>query len=196
MSLLSSSADTFYAFRFLRLLTTPWEETGAFKAGIIDKDGKVIKKPETSDEKSVYNYFHRLVFNIKRLLNKAPLGKSTFASYLTALYLIKEDTGLHDTILKVLLEEAAGFTNDELDDCLTEDIKQVLAEGKYELKHDLPLPKTGEIFALKGSFIVVENNITPVGYIFGSPQYEVFHEQTNRAILVNLNDLITNECSS
>lgn len=196
MSILSRSADTFYAFRFLRLLTTPWEETGAFKAGIIDKDGKQIKKPETSDDKSVYNYFHRLVFNVKRLLNKIPFGKTTIASYLTALYLIKEETGLHDTALKIILEETLGLHFDELDDIIVEDINQVLPEGSYQLKRDLPLPKTGEIFVRKGSYVFVEHSMRPSGNIFGFPQYEVLHEQTNRLILVNIKDLDTDEHSS
>ena len=73
--------DFFYALRFLRLLTTKWEDTNAFKLGIVDKNGKKLKKPETSDEKSAYNTFHKLVYNIKRLINKIPLGKSTLASY-------------------------------------------------------------------------------------------------------------------
>ena len=31
--------DLFVVYRFLRILTTPWEEQEAFKHGIIDKDG-------------------------------------------------------------------------------------------------------------------------------------------------------------
>ena len=33
--------DLFVAYRFLRILTTPWEDQDAFKHGIIDKDGKL-----------------------------------------------------------------------------------------------------------------------------------------------------------
>ena len=77
--------DFFYALRFLRLLTTKWNRTTAFKLGLIDKDGTVLKKPENDKEKAAYNIFHRLVFNIKRLINKLPLGRSTLASYLGAL---------------------------------------------------------------------------------------------------------------
>ena len=86
--------DFFYALRFLRLLTTKWERTTAYKLGLIDKKGKVLKKPENDKEKAAYNIFHRLVFNIKRLINKLPFGKSALASYLGALFLIKEHTGI------------------------------------------------------------------------------------------------------
>ena len=73
MSLISRAGDLVYTFRFLKMLTTPFDETDAFKLGIIDKDGKRIKskKVETSGEKSAYSSFHRLVFNIKKLLAKA-----------------------------------------------------------------------------------------------------------------------------
>jgi hypothetical protein len=101
--------DTFFALRFLRLLTTPWHKTSAYKAGIIDIDGNVIKTPETPQEKNVYNMFHKLVFNIKRLLNKLPFGKTTLASYATALYLIKENTQLSDEILGEIMEEVTGY---------------------------------------------------------------------------------------
>ena len=65
----SRVADLFYAFRFLRLLTMPWEKTAAFKLDLIDKDGKRLKavKVETPGLKSAYTVFHRLVFNIKRI---------------------------------------------------------------------------------------------------------------------------------
>ena len=40
----SRAIDLFVAYRFLRILTTPWEQQEAFKLGIIDKDGKLLKK--------------------------------------------------------------------------------------------------------------------------------------------------------
>ena len=88
--------DFLYAILFLRLLTQKWEKTDAYKHGIVDKSGKFLKKPETAEEKSAYTIFHRLVYNIKRLINKLPLGKSTLASYAAALFLIKEHTGISD----------------------------------------------------------------------------------------------------
>ena len=105
---ISQTADLFYAFRFLKLLTRSWEQMEAFELGLIDKNGKVLKKAKSTEEKSAYTVFHRLVFNIKRLLNKIPFGKSKFASYATALFLIKEHTGLPESKLKAILEEVTG----------------------------------------------------------------------------------------
>ena len=44
MSILSRAADLGYAFRFLKLLTTPWEKLEAYKLGIVDKRGRNLKK--------------------------------------------------------------------------------------------------------------------------------------------------------
>ena len=35
--------DLFVAYRFLRILTTAWEDQDAYKLGIIDKDGKIAE---------------------------------------------------------------------------------------------------------------------------------------------------------
>lgn len=193
MGLFSRAADTIYAFRFLRLLTTPWEKTGAYKAGIIDDTGKVIKKPETSDEKSVYNYFHRLVFNVKRMLNKVPLGKTTIASYIAALYLIKEHSGLSNSALADALSEVA-----DINACMVPLLESTwyqtddgcLREGAYTLRHTLPLPKTGELLALRNTRVIAESDIRPCGNIFGAPVYRVYHQKTNQYIYVTQADLI------
>ena len=40
MGIVKSAADLLYTFRFLKLLVTPFEETDAYKAGIIDENGE------------------------------------------------------------------------------------------------------------------------------------------------------------
>jgi len=41
---MGSAIDLFVAYRFIRILTTPFEKTDAFKLGIIDGKGNRIKK--------------------------------------------------------------------------------------------------------------------------------------------------------
>ena len=51
----SRGADLYFVFRFLRLLTMKWEKTDAYKYGIIDKKGQILKKSSeltTVDEKA------------------------------------------------------------------------------------------------------------------------------------------------
>ena len=56
-----TAIDLFVAYRFLRILTTPWEDQDAFKLGIIDKDGKLLRKAKTlttQDEKNSFTLLH------------------------------------------------------------------------------------------------------------------------------------------
>jgi hypothetical protein len=192
MGLLSRTADTIYALRFLRLLTTRWSSTGAYKLGLIDKNGKHLRSPQNSVERSKYNIFHRLVFNIKRLLNKIPFGKSTIASYLTALYLIKEHTGISDKKLIEIMEKATGVAlgNLTLNECawhVTED--QKLKNGRYVLNRDVALKATGHLLALNQTNVIVENEIPPVGQIFGVNVYKVHHCKTQQPIYITQQDI-------
>ena len=86
--------DLFVTYRFLKLLTTPFEKQDAFKLGIIDKDGKVLKKYTSlkkREEKNAYTQLHRFVFNLKRILKRVGLG-GRLGSFAVALgLLIKED---------------------------------------------------------------------------------------------------------
>ena len=70
MSIITRTADLFYTFRFLKILTTPFEKTDAYKLGIIDNKGKRDKKVliDNDKRKKAYTAFHRLVFNVKRLM--------------------------------------------------------------------------------------------------------------------------------
>ena len=93
----SRIVDTLITYRILKLLVTPWGKHEAFKRGIIDKKGNVLRKnrtlTDTKDKKS-YTYLHRFVFNMKRLFGKVGLG-SKFGSFAGGLAMtLKEDKRL------------------------------------------------------------------------------------------------------
>ena len=93
MGVIASIGNIYFVYQFLKKLVTPFEKTEAFKLGIIDEKGKILKRRrdlETSDEKSAYNLSDTLVWNLKKILGKVPGGKSRLASYAAALWLIKE----------------------------------------------------------------------------------------------------------
>jgi hypothetical protein len=74
---------------------TPFNKTKAFELGIVDETGKrTDKEITTSEERDAFNLFHRLVFNLKRLLGAFPGGKSRIASYVAALALLRENYGV------------------------------------------------------------------------------------------------------
>ena len=90
----SRAIDLIITYRVVKLLVTPFEKQEAFKFGIIDKDGNVLKKfrkLKTEKERKAYTMLHRFVFNLKRILKRVGLG-SKLASFAVALgLLIKED---------------------------------------------------------------------------------------------------------
>lgn len=91
----STFADTIYTYRFLKLLVTPFNKTKAYEFGIVDENGKRTDKEITnSAERDSFNLFHRLAFNLKRLLGAFPGGKSRIASYVAALALLRESYGV------------------------------------------------------------------------------------------------------
>jgi hypothetical protein len=92
---LSTVTDSIYTYRFLKLLVTPFEKTKAYELGIVDENGKrTDKQITTSEERDAFNLFHRLTFNLKRLLGAFPGGKSRIASYVAALALLRENYGV------------------------------------------------------------------------------------------------------
>ena len=184
--------DFFYALRFLRLLTTKWEKTSAFNLGIVDKNGKILKKPQTAEEKSAYNTFHKLVYNIKRLINKIPLGKSTLASYAAALFLIKEHASISDKKLIKVIRESIGldlsdYKPDLNEWYLTEDGE--IETGKYALARDIALPKTGELLAKKKTWVEIMES-APHGSVLGHPVFKAQHIKTQQTIYITQEDII------
>jgi len=188
MGVISRTGDVFYALRFLRLLTQPWEKTEAFKLGIVDENGRTLKKArelKNSDEKSAYTIFHRLVFNVKRLLNKLPFGKTRLASYEAALFLIKEHTGLTEDQIKKILSKVLDDIEDEEflgESWFVQD--GVLNPGEYTLVEDVCSLDTGEPIALKNTRIKVKDFTNPEGYFFGDHIYKVDHPLTNQKIYI------------
>ena len=197
MSVVSRTVDLFYAFRFLKLLVSDWDKTDAYELGIIDAEGKILKKAKdrkTPQEKSAYTVFHRLVFNIKRLLNKIPGGGSKLASYASALYLIKENTGLTDDEIREVLDEVfediENFTETDISESVAWfDTEDKLSPGTYLLTQSIASPVTGEVIAFINTKVEAIDFTEAHGNIFGLNIYEVTHMLTKQNILVTSADL-------
>lgn len=85
--------SVYIVYSIIKKLVTPFTETDAYKLGIIDKDGNVLRRRrtlQTQQEKNAYTVLDTLVFKLKRMLEKIPGGRSRLASYAAALWLIKE----------------------------------------------------------------------------------------------------------
>ena len=189
--LISRTADLFYAFRFLKLLTTSWDKMTAFELGIIDDSGKVIKKPKTNEEKSAYTVFHRLVFNVKRLVSKLPFGKTKLASYATALFLIKEHTGIPESKLRSIMEEVIGekIPDQHFNENKWFESDTGLNQGVYILIEDAVSPITGDVIALKNTKVEVKEKTEAHSNILGKNIYKVIHIPTQQEIYISNGDI-------
>ena len=198
MGIIKRAGDLVYTFRFLRLLTTKFEDTEAFKLGIIDKGGKRLKSYDLKDMDNRSNYkeyytpFHRLVFNIKKLLAKAPGGDTRLASYAAALYLLKENFGVNEGNIKKGLQKLNIDITDILGEgstwFLLED--QRLSPGYYRIKHDKVLSESLDEIARRKDSILVQEDAYPVGSIFGLNIYEAVHKNTKKKIHITIDELL------
>jgi len=107
--------DSIIAFRVLHMLVQNFEDTPAFRLGIIDKNGKELKHMKdlnTVQLRDAYTLLHRLVFRLKRIINKVPIENKKLVSLAAAYALIREDLAngkesinLEDKFLRKLDED-------------------------------------------------------------------------------------------
>jgi len=197
MGIIKRAGDLVYTFRFLRLLTTKFEDTEAFKAGIIDQDGKRNKDFKLDNQenrekyKEYYTPFHRLVYNIKKIMAKAPGGSSRLASYATALFLLREKFGVSDKKITEALKEFGidplDFMTEQSNWFVLEDRR--LSPGIYKVLNNKMLNVSLDEMVREKDKIRVNENCYPVGEIFGIDIYEVKHVKTNKEIYVTIGEL-------
>jgi len=196
--------DLFVTYRFLRLLTTPFEKTDAFKLGIIDEKGNRIKLPKstkpavelsTSELQSAYTILHKLIFNIKKLFNKIPGLRTKVGTYAAALFLLKDtfkesvdDPDMFEKEFVKFLKE----NNIELDDEISEDVigfGDVLPKGEYVLINDILNKEEEELSAKKGDKVIAYDDEPPIDTILGVEIFPVIHIKTQEKIYVSLEDI-------
>lgn len=122
------------AYKVLSMIIKPFEDTDAYKLGIIDAKGNNLIKPskfDRAEQKEAYTYLHRLVFNMKKILNKLPGGASKTKDIVAAFWLIKEYYEKNDKQLSLM--------EDRFSDLLKKDVvlaeEQVIVE-KYLSRKD------------------------------------------------------------
>ena len=196
--------DLFVTYRFLRLLTTPFEDTQAFKLGIIDAKGnrimqKRIKKPVvelvTSEQKNSYTILHKLVFNIKKIFAKVPGLRTKVGTYAAALFLLKDtfkesvnDPDMFEKeFVKYLKENDIEFDNEISEEVIG--FGEVLPKGEYVLINDILNKEEEELSAAKGDKVVAYEDEAPVDTILGVEIFPVIHIKSQEKIYVSLEDI-------
>ena len=196
--------DLFVTYRFLKLLTTPFEKQEAFKLGIIDKDGNRIKKEKstlpaveltTVELKNAYTILHKLVFNIKKIFGKVPGLRTKVGTYAAALFLLKDtfkesvdDPDMFEKEFIKYLKE----NNIELDNEISEEVigfGEVLPKGNYVLVQDILNKEEEELSAKKGDKVIAFADEAPVDTVLGVDIFPVVHVKTQEKIYVSLEDI-------
>ena len=174
--------DLLITYRVIKLLVTSWEKQAAFKLGIIDEKGKVLRKSrtlKTRDEKNSYTILHRFIFNLKRMLQKVGLG-SRIASFGVALALLVKEGKFNDESKYLLENELLEYLKKKKLFSYN-DIKikeqyfsesNALLPGYYKLKYDVVNLDT-EVVSKKGDVIIVEKLTKPLETFFGMDIFEV-----------------------
>ena len=196
--------DLFVTYRFLRLLTTPFEDTQAYKLGIIDANGnrimqKRIKKPVvelvTSEQKNSYTILHKLVFNIKKIFAKVPGLRTKVGTYAAALFLLKDtfkesvnDPDMFEKeFVKYLKENDIEFDNEISEEVIG--FGEVLPKGEYVLINDILNKEEEDLSAAKGDKVVAYEDEAPVDTILGVEIFPVIHIKSQEKIYVSLEDI-------
>jgi hypothetical protein len=141
--------DAFIAYKFIKILTTPFEESDAYKLGIIDEKGTILKKRKelkSGEEKKAYTIIHTLVWNLKKILVKVQLGKSRMGSLAAALYFLKEEFQKHDAdpmIVEELFISCLEMMDIDVDEFQNKLMKEsfenedTLSSGNYRYNEEL-----------------------------------------------------------
>jgi len=196
--------DLFVTYRFLKLLTTPFEKTDAFKLGIIDEKGNRIKKPKstqpavelaTVEQKNSYTILHKLVFNIKKIFSKVPGLRTKVGTYAAALFLLKDtfkesvdDPDVFEKEFMKYLKE----NNIELDNDISEEVigfGEVLPKGNYVLINDILNKEEEELSAKRGDKVIAYEDEAPVDTVLGVDIFPVIHIKSQEKIYVSLEDI-------
>ena len=196
--------DLFVTYRFLRLLTTPFEKTDAYKLGIIDNKGNRIRKPKstqpavelaTSEQQNSYTILHKLVFNIKKLFGKVPGLRTKTGTYAAALFLLKDTFKEHVEDPDMFEKEFVKYlkeNNVEFDNEISEDVigfGEILPKGQYVLVADILNKEEEELTAKKGDKVIAYEDEPPIDTILGVEIFPVIHIKSQEKIYVSLEDI-------
>jgi len=179
--------DTVIVFRILKMMTRKWEEMDAYKFGLIDDNGKRIKskKPKTSEEKNSFTLLHRLVFNLKRVLELLPFGRTRLASYAASLALLKENFNIDGDALEKHFYQYLRENDLVLDLLEGHDNMNNLQKGlEYELRQSVWNEE--DCIGIRGDQVQV---LGKTDNVMGVDIYKVYNITQDQSMLITGHDV-------
>ena len=90
---LTTPQKNLLGLHIIRMLVAPFTDMEAYKLGIIDEKGNILRPYNTlwkQEDRDAYTMLDRLVIRMKRLINIVPWVKPKFTTYTQAWMLVKE----------------------------------------------------------------------------------------------------------
>ena len=161
--------DTYLAYKFIKMLATPFNKMDAYKLGIIDAKGKRIRSEKADDAArnagKKYTNIHKVIINIKRLVSKVPGGKTRLGGAAAAIWLLREEAKKMGVDNENIIEETflqwLEDNDTELDDGMNESfgkVNLVVTKGDY---------------ILNGEAVTVKENTESFDSVLGVPLFRV-----------------------
>lgn len=161
--------DTLIAYKFAKMLQTPWKEMDAYKLGIIDANGKILKKRstlKTPEEKQAYpSVFYTLCWNVKRYLDRIPEIKANLKAnpkeLVPLIMLMREccQDDLSDPLLADSMVKEAFLSKGIVLDVLAEE-----SEGPTHL--------SAGTYVIRGRRVALEADLMPIDECLGHPVFK------------------------
>ena len=167
MSIGSTILDTFIAYKFVKIISTPWKDTDAYKLGIVDENGKILKKRgtlKTKEEKSAYpSIFYTLCWNLKKLMDRVPVLN------------LKSKPGALVASVMLLREVCAKDVTDPsiIDDLVKEELsKRGMHISMISESASNPKAISSGTYSVRGRMISIDSDLLPIDECFGHPVYK------------------------
>lgn len=112
---MSQLLDNLIAFRILHILLTPIEKSDAYRLGIVDKNGKQIKKPKTEEERDSWTNLTKIIFKLKGIIAKNLQGEKDLRSIANSMHIAKECQHYDADSLDIesIFEQTIGYVTEE-----------------------------------------------------------------------------------
>jgi hypothetical protein len=165
MSIGSTILDTLIAYKFIKIISTNWKNTEAYKLGIIDDKGKILKKRnslKTKEEKSAYpSIFYTLCWNLKKLMDRIPIVNTKAGTLVASVMLLREVCG-KDISNPALIDE---LVREEL-------LKRGFSISVISESAAKPQAIPSGVYQIRGRKINISTDILPIDECFGHPVYK------------------------
>ncbi len=187
---MAGALDIFVAYKFIKILTTPYKKTKAYQLGIIGDKGQILKKRKDlkSGEKQHYTAIHGLIWNLKKkILDKLPPTRTRLGSFATGLWLLKEELSMTDSsLIEDTFLEHIGEERVTLNEMFSNATSKSIKKGDYIIKEGC----TPAYDFVKPGDLININNTRSIANILGTPIYEGTHKLTNERVVITNEELL------